>query len=155
MCRRCTAGEGRQIITESFAQVWIRFFAEGANQNRTNRTHRTYNDSFSQVRWPGWLRPDGDEVIPLVEVLADGGFEGADDFLGELAASGAVAKPGAIIRDRRHDMDGIAVRSARNIDWHQGSAGGASQLSGGHRSGKRTAKQFDRDGGRGWRAVHQ
>ena len=48
-----------------------------------------------------FLWPDRDEVVPLVEVLADGGFEGADDLLSELGARLAIAERGAIVGDGR------------------------------------------------------
>ena len=65
------------------------------------------------------VRPDWDEVIPLVGVIANGFLEGADDFLGELLADFALAQGGAVVGDLWQDVSGVARAVIGQINGQQ------------------------------------
>src|SRR5206468_7772388 len=74
------------------------------------------------------LRPDRNEVIPLVEMLSDGSFKSTHDFLGQFVARLARAQSRAVIGYLREDVGGVALVRARQIHGQQDTAGSASQL---------------------------
>ena len=76
------------------------------------------------------LRPDGNEVIPLIEMLTDGRFKRTHDFLGELPAGATVAKRGAIVGNHRQNVSGITPVGARQIDREQHTTRSARQFGG-------------------------
>src|ERR1043165_7866485 len=57
------------------------------------------------ARRPRALWPDGNEMIPLVEMLADGRFKSAHDFLGQFVARFARTQSGAVVRNSRQHLD--------------------------------------------------
>src|SRR5437867_3724877 len=61
------------------------------------------------------LRPDGNEMIPLVEMLANGRFKSTHDFLGQLVPRLTRAQRRAVVRYLREDVGGVAPVRARQI----------------------------------------
>src|SRR6266550_9377244 len=62
------------------------------------------------------LRPDRNEVIPLVEMLSDGSFKSTHDILGQFVARLARAQSRAVIGYLREDVGGVTLVRARQID---------------------------------------
>ena len=58
---------------------------------------------------PVLLWPDGNEVIPLIEMLTDGGFKSTHDFLGQLLARFALSKRSAVIANGGQNMRRVTV----------------------------------------------
>src|SRR6266478_643215 len=72
--------------------------------------------------------PNGNEVVPLINVLPNYRFERADDLLGKLAAGFAVAEGGAVVRDSRQNMCIVSIPGSRQINRQDYAAGGAGQF---------------------------
>src|SRR5213592_2806505 len=101
------------------------------------------------------LRPDRNEVIPLVEMLSDGSFKSTHDFLGQFVARLARAQSRAVIGYLREDVGGVALVRARQIHGQQDTAGSASQLRRRDGGGKFAAEKFHQHGARRRWTVHE
>ena len=55
-------------------------------------------------------------MVPLIEVKADGGFEGRQDSLREIQTRLAISQPRSVIGDLRKDMRRIPTMGARQVD---------------------------------------
>src|SRR5881394_44803 len=101
------------------------------------------------------FRPNGDEVVPLVEMLLNQRFESSDNGLSELPAVLTITQFRPFVSNGWKNMRIIFAALARQIYWYQGAARSARQFGRRNRRGKRATEQFNSDGGGSWRAVHE
>ena len=62
------------------------------------------------------VRPDRNEMIPLIQILADDRFKRAHDFLGQLLARSLAAQCGALVGNGRQNMRRVPVARSRQIN---------------------------------------
>ena len=84
--------------------------------------------------------PHGDEVKPLVGMLADDGFEGTHNLLGELLASITVAQAGALVGNWGQDVSAVTTGGSQHIHRQDDAAGCAGEFRRGDRGGEWPAK---------------
>ena len=70
------------------------------------------------------LRPNWNELVPLIEILANLRLECTQDLLRECLARVALAQRRAIIGEFREHSNGIAIAPAHNGHADQRTAGG-------------------------------
>jgi hypothetical protein len=99
--------------------------------------------------------PQWNEVIPLIQMFADGRFEGADDLLGEAKAFLGLTECAAVVINGGQNVRRVTVSRVRQIDWKQYTTRSAGQFGGGDGCRERTTEQLNRDltGQRG--TVHE
>src|SRR5690349_3251690 len=100
-------------------------------------------------------RPKRNEMKPLIEMFTDKGFKGIHNALGQLLASGALAKRRTVIVNRWQDVRVVGLAVASEVNGQENTTGSTGQFGRGDRGWERFAKELHHDrAGRGW-AVHQ
>src|SRR5260221_7349956 len=85
-----------------------------------------------QISWRGSsLRPNRNEMVPLIHIQTKGGVERAHDLVGQLNAGFARSQRTTVVSDFRQDMATVAVRGAGQIHRQQSAPGRARPFRGG------------------------
>src|SRR5437016_11196299 len=107
------------------------------------------------VQSPGKSVPDGNKVIPLVGMLANGGFKSTHDFLRQLVPRLPRTQRRPIVSNFRKNACGVASLGARQVNRQERAPGGPRQFGSRNRSPKFPAEQFHQRGAGFGGAVHQ